>query len=177
MPFGGNDWLALTQEKALEPELPICDVPRRRSGGDAPRGRSGVRAGAGRGQRQRALRPRPGGRRHCGPRQPEPGRPRGPRAGGLEGGQPQPLPRHPPFRDVGSPPRGGEHGCAQDPGAARQRAVPRRRARAGEDGLLPRGVDVLPADARAGGLRQGRPRPTHHLEPHRRPAAGRPLRQ
>src|SRR5438094_402046 len=25
MPFGGNDWLALTQEKALEPELPICD--------------------------------------------------------------------------------------------------------------------------------------------------------
>jgi predicted TIM-barrel fold metal-dependent hydrolase len=25
MPFGGNDWLALTQEPALEPELPICD--------------------------------------------------------------------------------------------------------------------------------------------------------
>ena len=25
MPFGGNDWLALTQEQALEPELPICD--------------------------------------------------------------------------------------------------------------------------------------------------------
>ena len=25
MPFGGNDWLALTQEKALEAELPICD--------------------------------------------------------------------------------------------------------------------------------------------------------
>src|SRR5262249_2212324 len=25
MPFGGNDWLALTQEAALEPELPICD--------------------------------------------------------------------------------------------------------------------------------------------------------
>ena len=25
MPFGDNDWLALTQEQTLEPELPICD--------------------------------------------------------------------------------------------------------------------------------------------------------
>ncbi len=25
MPFGGNDWLALTTEPILEPELPICD--------------------------------------------------------------------------------------------------------------------------------------------------------
>jgi len=25
MPYGGNDWLALTPEEALEPELPICD--------------------------------------------------------------------------------------------------------------------------------------------------------
>ncbi len=25
MPFGGNDWLALAPEEALEPELPICD--------------------------------------------------------------------------------------------------------------------------------------------------------
>jgi len=25
MPFGGNDWLALTKEPALEPEIPICD--------------------------------------------------------------------------------------------------------------------------------------------------------
>src|SRR5262249_22517613 len=25
MPYGGNDWLALTQEETLEPELPICD--------------------------------------------------------------------------------------------------------------------------------------------------------
>jgi predicted TIM-barrel fold metal-dependent hydrolase len=25
MPFGGNDWLALTQEPTLEPEVPICD--------------------------------------------------------------------------------------------------------------------------------------------------------
>ena len=25
MPFGGNDWLTLTQEPTLEPELPICD--------------------------------------------------------------------------------------------------------------------------------------------------------
>ena len=25
MPFGGNDWLALTQESSVEPEIPICD--------------------------------------------------------------------------------------------------------------------------------------------------------
>src|SRR5579884_1730297 len=25
MPFGGNDWLALTREETLEPEIPICD--------------------------------------------------------------------------------------------------------------------------------------------------------
>ena len=25
MPFGGNDWLELTQEETLEPDLPICD--------------------------------------------------------------------------------------------------------------------------------------------------------
>ena len=25
MPYGGNDWLALTQEPILEPALPICD--------------------------------------------------------------------------------------------------------------------------------------------------------
>ena len=25
MPFGGNDWLALTQEPTLEPEVPLCD--------------------------------------------------------------------------------------------------------------------------------------------------------
>ena len=25
MPFGDNDWLALTQEDTLEPEVPICD--------------------------------------------------------------------------------------------------------------------------------------------------------
>ena len=25
MPFGDNDWLALTAEPTLEPELPICD--------------------------------------------------------------------------------------------------------------------------------------------------------
>ena len=24
MPYGGNDWLALTEEPALEPEIPIC---------------------------------------------------------------------------------------------------------------------------------------------------------
>ena len=24
MPFGGNDWLALTEEPSLEPEIPIC---------------------------------------------------------------------------------------------------------------------------------------------------------
>jgi hypothetical protein len=26
MPYGGNDWLALTQEPTLEPALPICDA-------------------------------------------------------------------------------------------------------------------------------------------------------
>ena len=26
MPFGGEDWLALTRESALEPEIPICDA-------------------------------------------------------------------------------------------------------------------------------------------------------
>ena len=25
MPFGGNDWLALSPEPTLEPDLPICD--------------------------------------------------------------------------------------------------------------------------------------------------------
>ena len=25
MPFGGNDWHALTKEATLEPDLPICD--------------------------------------------------------------------------------------------------------------------------------------------------------
>jgi hypothetical protein len=25
MPYGGNDWLALTQEPTLEPAIPICD--------------------------------------------------------------------------------------------------------------------------------------------------------
>ena len=25
MPFGDNDWLALTKEPTLDPELPICD--------------------------------------------------------------------------------------------------------------------------------------------------------
>ena len=25
MPYGSNDWLALTQEPTLEPTLPICD--------------------------------------------------------------------------------------------------------------------------------------------------------
>ena len=31
MPFGGNDWLALTPEPTLEPEIPICD-PHHHSG-------------------------------------------------------------------------------------------------------------------------------------------------
>src|SRR5262245_6331902 len=25
MPYGGNDWLALTREPTIEPEIPICD--------------------------------------------------------------------------------------------------------------------------------------------------------
>jgi hypothetical protein len=27
MPYGGNDWLALTQEPTLESEIPICELP------------------------------------------------------------------------------------------------------------------------------------------------------
>ena len=26
MAYGGNDWLALTEEPTLEPEMPICDA-------------------------------------------------------------------------------------------------------------------------------------------------------
>ena len=26
MPYGDNDWLALTAEPSLEPDLPICDA-------------------------------------------------------------------------------------------------------------------------------------------------------
>ena len=26
MPYGGHDWLTLTQELTLEPEIPICDA-------------------------------------------------------------------------------------------------------------------------------------------------------
>ena len=36
MPYGGNDWLALTQEAILEPEIAICD-PHHHSGISAPR--------------------------------------------------------------------------------------------------------------------------------------------
>ena len=44
-------------------------------------------------------------------------------------------------------------------------------------GPIVRGLAVLHAAAGAGGLRQGRPRPDHHPEPRRRPAAGGPLRE
>jgi hypothetical protein len=26
MPYGGNYWLALTEESTLDPEIPICDL-------------------------------------------------------------------------------------------------------------------------------------------------------
>ena len=35
MPFGNNDWLALSEEPTLEPELPICD-PHHHSGTFGP---------------------------------------------------------------------------------------------------------------------------------------------
>ena len=40
VPFGGHDWLALTQEPTLEPEMPICDRHRcwRRCARPAPTG-------------------------------------------------------------------------------------------------------------------------------------------
>ena len=184
MPFGGLDWLALTQEPTLEPELPICDphhhfwdlrtdaralpalsaaragrrhqqrpqraldrvhrgardVPRGRPGGDAPGRRGRVRAGAGRGQRQRAVRPGRAAAADRRARQPEPGRAGRAGAGGVAGGQPEPLPRDPPLGDLGPPPRGGEHGRTPGRGAACQRQFPRGRAGAGADGVLAGGV-------------------------------------
>ena len=202
MAFGGNDWLALTTEPTLEPELPICDphhhfwdfrsarVPYQRylldelvadiQSGHNVRSTVSIEA--------RAMYRADG---------PEEMRPVGEvefvqglaaaSASGLYGpgraaaaivghadlnlgdrvdagargvarGEPQPVSGDPPFRDVGSPPRGGEHGRAEDRRAVGQSAVPRRRPRAGGDGALARRVAVLPAVARARGLREGRPR-------------------
>ena len=56
---------------------------------------------------------RSGGRRDRRPRQPESGRAGRAGAGSVAGGQPEPLPRHPPFGDLGPASRGGEHGRAR----------------------------------------------------------------
>jgi len=38
MPFGDTDWLALTREPVLEPEVPICDPHHHFFGISAPTG-------------------------------------------------------------------------------------------------------------------------------------------
>ena len=85
--------------------------------------------------------------------------------------------------------RGIRHSVTWDPhpeveNTAAQKAgsSPRQQFRAGARVLARMGLSlealaVLPAAPRAGGLRQGHPRPDHHPEPYRRPAAGRPLCQ
>ena len=77
-------------------------------------------------------------------------------AGGVAGGQPQPLPRHPPLGHVGPAPGSGEHRRAPGREPDVQRQLPRRRPRAGQHGPDAGRLDVLPADVRAGRVRQSR---------------------
>ena len=145
MPPRGNEWLALTAEPTLEPDLPICDphhhfwVQRpepvdyqqyllpdlvaditsghnvrstvfiearseyrtdgpeelRSVGESSSCNPSPTRARAG-------ATASPARRRHHWPRRPETRRRRAARAGGVAGGQPQPVPRHPPLGRVGT---------------------------------------------------------------------------
>ena len=164
MPFGDNDWLALTPEPTLEPELPICDphhhfwdfrterVPYQRyllhelaadihSGHNVrstvfiearamyradgpeemrPVGEVEFVQGLAAASASGLYGPGPGGRRHRRSRQPEPGRTGGTGAGRVAGSQPQPVSWYPSFGDVGPPPRGGQHGRAQNGEAAGQ---------------------------------------------------------
>ena len=164
MPFGGNDWLALTPEPTLEPELPICDphhhfwdfrterIPYQRyllhelaadihSGhnvratvfiearamyrADGPeemrpvgevefvQGLAAASASGLYGPGRAAAAIVGHANLNLGARV-EPG------AGSVAGGQPQPVSGHPPLRDVGPAPRGGQHGRAQDGGATGQ---------------------------------------------------------
>src|SRR5271165_5344638 len=185
MPYGGNDWLALTEEATLEPEIPICDphhhfwdfrserVPYQRyllhelvaDVGAGHNVRSTVFIEA------RAMY-RPDG--------PEGLRPVGEvefvqglaaasasgvygpcrAAAGIVGradlklgdrGEPQPVSRYPPYGHLGPASRGGKPGKG---GGARHRRIPCRRACAGADGAVARHRIVLPAIARARGLRQ-----------------------
>ena len=76
-------------------------VPARAGQPHAHRRRGGVRAGHRGPVRQRDVRRHPRRPRHRRPRQPAPGSRRAPGAGGLAGGQPQPLQRHPPRRELG----------------------------------------------------------------------------
>ena len=88
------------------------DVPGRRAGRDAPRWRGRVRPGSCRGKRQRALRSMPRRRFHYRACRPEAWRSGRAGRGGFAGGQPEPLPRHPPYlhlapRSAGREPREG----------------------------------------------------------------------
>ena len=162
MPFGGNDWLALTQEPTLEPELPICDphhhfwdfrtarIPYQRyllheladdiHGGHNVRSTVFIEARA----MYRADGPeemRPVGEVEFvqglaaasasglyGPGRAAAaivghanlnlGERVAAGAGGAAGGQPEPVSGHPPLRDLGPAPGGGEHRRAADRGAA-----------------------------------------------------------
>ena len=71
------------------------------------------------------------------------------------GGQPQPVPRHPPFGHLGPAPRGREHRRAQYAQPDVQRQLPRRRPSPCQHGPHAGRLDVLPADVRAGRVRQG----------------------
>ena len=220
MPYGGNDWLALTQEPTLEPELPdlrsassllgfssrahplpalsaaragrpMCGcghnvrstvfieatrhVPGRWTGGDAPGWRGRVRPGAGRRQRQRALRPVPGGRGDHRPCRPEAGRPGRAGVGGAAGGQPQPVSRHPPhgapgtrIRELDSREQEGVLATAEFRAGAQVLA---RKGLSLDTGVCFPQLPELAAFARAV------PDLTDHPEPSRRPDPHRPLRR
>ena len=151
------------------------DVPRRRAGADAARGRDGVRQRRRRDERQRAIRRLPGlrcDRRVCGP---ELGRGGGRRAGSARRGQ---------FAVSGNPARCGLGRPRRDPqlahraggGDARYGEVPRgiRGARQAWHDL--RRLALPPPDQRVDRPRPGVPGPGDHLRPLRRPARHRSVR-
>src|SRR5712691_10893924 len=178
MPFGGNDWLALTSEPTLEPELPICDphhhfwdfrtdrIPYQRyllheltadiQSGHNVRATVFIEA--------RAMYRADG---------PEELRPVGEvefvqglaaaSASGLYG----------PCRAAAAI-IGHANLHLGDRGQPR---VPRGRPDACPAGAVLGHLPVLSAAARGGGVRRGRARPAHHSQPHRWPAADRPVRQ
>ena len=123
MPFGGNDWLALTQEETLEPDLPICDphhhfwdfrtarVPHQRYllhelADDINSGHN-VRSTVFIEARSMYRTDGPQELRCVGEVE---------FVQGLAGRQSQPLPRHPPLGHLGPPPRGRKPGRGRRPG-------------------------------------------------------------